>query len=199
MSDNPNPLPEPSPRFTIAAFVIVALAIVGGAILLLSTRPQPVQITINPPVPTATGEPTAAPSPITVYVTGAVAQPEQMYTLDAGSRVQDAIEAAGGVSDNANLEAVNLAGILRDGDQVHVPEIGTAAVIATPSGGGLVHVNTATVEELDTLPGVGAALAQRIIDYREANGPFAHLEALDAVEGIGPAMLANIESLIAFD
>ena len=153
MSDNPDPMPEPSPRLTIAAFVIVAVALVGAAILLLSTRPKPVQITINPPIPTSTLEPSATPAPITVYVTGAVAQPDQVITLSSGSRVQDAIDAAGGVTDDANLEAVNLAGILRDGDQVHVPVEGQEAAIATPSGGGIVHVNSATLEELEYVTG----------------------------------------------
>jgi len=196
MADN---LPEPSPRTTIIAFVIVALAILGGAILLLATRPEPVNITIHPPAPTATPEPTSTPSPITVYVTGAVVQPETTFTLPPGSRVQDAIEAAGGVTDGADMERVNLAQILRDGDQVHVPEIGVETALPTPGGGGIVHINSATLEELDTLPGIGPSLAQAIIDYRDANGPFADMAALDEVSGIGPGLLEDLEGLIAFD
>lgn len=194
-----NPLPEPSPRNTIIAFVLVALAIIAGAILLLATRPTPVQITVNPPVPTSTPGPTDTPAPITVYVTGAVATPEQMITLPAGSRVQDAIAKAGGTTDGADLERVNLAGILHDGDQVDVPLKDQPVTLATPSGGVIVHINTATLEELDTLPGVGPALAQRIINWREANGPFSSLEDLDAVEGVGPSLLEQIKDLVAFD
>ncbi len=195
-----NPLPEPSPRNTIIAFVVVTLALVAGAILLLSTRPQPVKITINPPVPTPTLAPTGTPAPIQVYVTGAVATPEQMITLPPGSRVQDAIAASGGANDNADLEKVNLAAILHDGDQVDVPIKGEKTlVLATPSGGVIVHVNTATVEELDSLPGVGPSLAQRIIDYRNANGPFHSLADLDAVDGVGPSLLDQIKDLVAFD
>lgn len=195
-----NPLPDLSPRGTIIAFIVVALAIIGGAALLLATRPEPVQITINPPIPTSTPEPTNTPGPILVYVTGAVQQPEQTLTLPAGSRVQDALDAAGGTTENADLTRVNLAQILRDGDQVHVPEIGAAVVVetATPSGG-LLRINSATLDELTTLPGVGPALAQRIIAYREANGPFADLAALDEVSGVGPALLEQLEPLLLFD
>lgn len=196
MSDN---IPEPSPRITILVFVVVLVGIIGGAVLLLSTQPKPVQITINPPVATVTPLPSATPAPITVYITGAVAEPEQMITLPPGSRVQDAIDAAGGTTETANLELVNLAGILRDGDQVHVPEQNQEVALPTASGGGIVHINTATIEELDTLPGVGPALAERIIAYRDANGAFTSLEELDNVEGIGPALLADLQGLIAFD
>jgi competence protein ComEA len=199
MNDLP---PTSSPRTTVVAFFILALLIVGGIVLLLVTRPQPVQITINPPVPTNTPAPSPTPSPLTVYVTGAVNQPETLYTLAPGSRVQDVIDAAGGTTDDADLSRVNLAGFVRDGDQVHVPsldEVEVEAELPTPSGGIVIHINTATVEELDTLPGVGPALAQAIIDYRDANGDFTSMEDLDAVSGIGPALLADIEGLISFE
>lgn len=192
-------IPEPSPRVTILVFVVVLLSIIGGAALLLSTQPQPVQITINPPLPTSTLLPSDTPSPIMVYITGAVVNPEQLLTLPPGSRVQDAIDAAGGTTETADLELVNLAGILRDGDQVHVPEINQEIALPTASSGGIVHINSATAEELDTLPGVGPALAERIIAYRELNGPFTALEDLDHVEGIGPALLADLQDLIVFD
>lgn len=192
-------VPEPSPRLTILAFAIVAVVIIAAAAALLATRPQPVQITINPPPPTATPSPSATPAPISVYVTGAVANPEQIYTLPRGSRAQDAIDAAGGIVGEADLQRVNLAAILRDGDQVHVPLAGQAGAIATPNNAGIVYVNSATAAELDTLPGVGPELAERIIQHRELNGPFASLEDLDAVEGIGPALLTQIAERVSFE
>lgn len=197
-----NDSPQTAPRTTIVIFAVVVLLIVGGAVLLLASQPAPVAITINPPQPTGTPEPSATPGPITVYVTGAVGQPESMIELSAGSRAQDAIEAAGGANDNADLERVNLAQVLRDGDQVHVPESGVdtdaEAPLPTP-GDTRIPINSATIEELQTLPGIGPALAQRIFDHRETFGPFANLEALDEVSGIGPALLDGLRDLILFD
>jgi competence protein ComEA len=188
-------------RNTILAFIVLAVAIIGGGALLLVTRPQPVQITINPPLPTATSAPTATPGPIMVYITGAVHQPQTTLTLPAGSRVQEAIDAAGGLLDDADLDRVNLAQILRDGDQVHVPSISAEAetVLATPNTAGIVYINRATTEELETLPGVGPTLAGRIITYRDENGPFTSLDDLDNVSGIGPSLLEEMQGLISFD
>lgn len=198
---------EVSPRTTIIAFIIVIIMIVGGAALLLASRPQPVQITINPPLPTATPPPTHTPSPIQVYVTGAVAKPQTIVSLPAGSRVQDAIDAAGGVTDDADLERVNLADMVRDGDQVHVPSLANEMTesdavdvpLPTPSGGEVVYINSATLEELMALPGVGEKTAQDIIAYREANGNFTSLEDLDEVPGIGPATLEELAAFISFE
>ncbi len=191
---------EPPARNVIIAFVLLAIAIVGGGALLLVTRPQPVQITINPPEPTATPEPTVTPGPITVYVTGAVQQPQTTLSLPAGSRVEDAVDAAGGLLDEADLDRVNLAQILRDGDQVHVPsQVSEPVVLATPNTTGVVLINSATAEELENLPGVGPALAASIVEYRERNGPYASLEDLDEVSGIGPALLEGFEGLVEFD
>jgi competence protein ComEA len=164
-------------------------------------QPVPVQITINPPVPTPTVGPTATHEPILVYVTGAVNNPQVTVSLPYGSRVQDAIDAAGGLAENADLERVNFAGILRDGDQVHVLSIEelTEEVLPTASGGGIVFINSATLEELMALPNIGAATAQAIIDYRETNGRFENIEDLDNVEGIGPATLEELEPLISFE
>lgn len=136
----------------------------------------------------------------TVYVTGEVYYPQTMITLPNGSRVQDAIEAAGGATGNADLSRVNLSQILNDGDQVHIPSrSGEDIQTATPNHLPLVHINSATVEELDTLPGVGPSLAQAIIDYRDEHGPFASLEDLDDVPGIGPAKLEEIRAQVVFD
>lgn len=197
MTDQPDH--EITPRGTIIAFAIVALAIIAGAVLILISQPQPVQITINPPIPTATPNPTETPAPILVYVTGAVANPLMTVSLPVGSRVQDALDAAGGLTEAADQTRVNPAQILRDGDQIHVPEVNEEVIVATPADDGTVYINSATLEELMTLPGVGPALAQRILDFREENGPFEDLDALDAVSGIGPALLEGISGQVAFD
>lgn len=195
---------ETSPIATIIAFVVIVIAIIVGSWVLLSTRPATVEITINPPIPTATAAPTATREPITVYITGAVANPQTTLTVPYNSRVQDAIDAAGGLTDDANLDLVNLAGIVRDGDQIHVPMISETTetstnALPTPSGGGIIFINSATQAELETLPNVGPALAQRIMEYRDANGGIANLADLDNVSGIGESTLAELEPLISFE
>lgn len=192
-----------SPTMSIIAFIVVIVMIIVGAVLLYMGQPEKVEITINPPEPTATPEPTHTPEPILVYITGEVNEPQTTVTLPYGSRVSDAIEAAGGLTDNADIEHVNLAGIARDGDQIHVPAIGddeiSEVALPTPSGGEVVYVNSATIEELSTLPGIGASTAQAIIDYRTENGSFTSLEDLDNVPGIGPSTLENIAELVSFE
>lgn len=191
-----------SSRASLIVFLIlVVLVSLSGALLLLA-RPAPVLIAIKPPPPTATPIPSPTPRPILVYVTGEVSQRGTQHFLPYGSRVSDAVAAAGGFTGRANAELVNLAGILRDGDQVHVPAIESNNIdgaLPTPSGGALVRINSASQEELESLPRVGPSMAQRIIEYREQVGPFSSLADLDRVSGIGPATLEVLEDLIAFD
>ncbi len=197
------PQRAPTPPVLIAALLVVALAVVGGMVLLIAARPAPVSITINPPPPTPAPLPSSTPAPLVVYVTGAVNQPESVVTLPAGSRVQDALVAAGGAAADADLERLDMAAPLHDGDTIHVYLRGETSQPsdnqAAPSTSGVVHVNRATLDELDTLPGIGPALAQRIIDYRTANGDFTSLQDLLEVSGIGEHTIQQLEGLVAFD
>jgi competence protein ComEA len=143
------------------------------------------------------------PAQLVVHVVGAVRSPG-LYRLDEGSRVADAVALAGGTTPKANLTAVNLAATLVDGTQVVVPKAGDpAAAPASPGGAGTagaprgpIRLSTATAEELQTIPGVGPVTAERIIQYREQNGPFRSVEDLDAVPGIGPTRLAQLRDLV---
>jgi competence protein ComEA len=134
-----------------------------------------------------------------VHVVGQVVKPG-LYSLPEGSRVDDAISRAGGPKPRAALEAVNLAAPVADGQQIIVPSRRQAAQALAGSpgsiAGGRVHLNSATLEQLDELPGIGPVTAQKILDYRTEHGAFGSVEELDAVSGIGPATLAELRDLV---
>lgn len=144
----------------------------------------------------------ASPTPtasVIVYVTGKVRRPG-VLALPTGSRVVDAVEAAGGVKKGADPGGVNLARRLVDGEHIIVgadaPAGGGAQPSSQPDGGGVVNLNTATVEQLNTLPGVGEVLARRIIDFRDAHGGFGSVEQLRQVSGIGEKKFAELRDKV---
>ena len=182
------------------AFAVACSLLAAGVIYLSGSQPRGQPITLlDPPTP----------SPLQVHVSGAVSQP-QVYSLPIGSRVNDAIAAAGGLSPGANPDAINLADILEDGQRVYVPYIPTpmptlapgaprGATLPTPDSVHPININTAGQAELETLPGIGPVTAQKIIAYREEHGPFARIEDIEKVDGIGPKTFEDIQDLITVD
>ena len=137
---------------------------------------------------------------LVVDVAGAVRRPG-LYRLAPGARVADAIARAGGLTRHAEPTAVNLAAPIADGEQVLVasrgsPGGGAGAAGAAGATTGPVSLSAATVEQLDSLPGVGPVTAQKIVAYRQAHGPFTSVDGLDAIPGIGPAKLADLRPLV---
>ena len=138
---------------------------------------------------------------LVIDVAGAVRRPG-LYRLREGSRIDDAIAAAGGPTAKAQLDAVNLAAPIADGEQVVVPGRGVAgAPAASPPAAGSspsapLDLNTATAEQLDSLPGIGPVTAQKILDYRQAHGAFHSVAELEGVPGIGPGRLSQLKGLV---
>jgi competence protein ComEA len=162
-------------------------------------------VALPPPAAPPTETAKAAPTQLVVDVVGAVRRPG-LYRLVEGARIADAVERAGGATSKANLSLINLAAPLADGQQVVVPERGAAAgapvapvgsSAALGAASGPVHLNTATLEQLDSLPGVGPVTAQKILDYRQKHGSFSSVDELDAVPGIGPARMDQLKDLVA--
>lgn len=197
----------------LAVGFFLGIAVGVGALTMLK-RVQPAAIVIQPPPPTVTPAPTGTPGPIRIYVNGQVVAPA-VYTLPPDSIVQAAVAAAGGFTGQANTAVVNLAQPLSDGMQIYVPAVGEAVAapvtVMEPAASGvgtggmntttgkLVNINTATLDQLDTLPGIGPSTAANIIQHRENNGPFASIDAIMDVTGIGPAKFGQIKELITVD
>src|SRR5574338_517531 len=146
--------------------------------------------------------PVPTEKPLVVHITGAVPRPG-VYALPQGARIQDGISAAGGFLAEADKTNINLAQALEDGEKLDIPYIeGGSPVLATPlpevvaTTTDLININTATAAELDTLPGIGPTTAQKIIDYRQQNGPFVAKEDIINVSGIGPGTYERIKDLI---
>ena len=148
-------------------------------------------------VPLRAPQPPARATRLVVDVAGAVRTPG-LHRFAAGARIADAVAAAGGATRRADLSLVNLAAPLADGEQVVVPVRGAAAAAGGGAGSPTapLDLNTATVEQLDALPGIGPTTAQKIVDYRQAHGPFRTVDDLDAVPGIGPARIAQLKGLV---
>lgn len=187
--------------------VVVLIQLIAlAAVVFILRRPTQGLVEILPP-PTTTPAPTATPVVMKVHVSGAVAEPG-VYSLPEDSRVQQAVEAAGGLTEDATEAGVNLALPLVDGQQVYVPREGEAATPvaavggspasapASSNAGSVVNINTASVEELQTLPSIGPAIAGRIVEYRDNNGPFRVIEDIKQVSGIGDATFEKLKELI---
>jgi competence protein ComEA len=180
---------------------LAAITVLGAGFWYVRSLPQPVDVRAEvAPAPGPTASVTSSSAPILVDVAGWVRRPG-VYEFAGGARVIDAIEAAGGARPGAQLDALNLAAPLADGTQILVPKQGaapptTVAGSGVAAPGGLVNVNTATAEELETLPGIGEVTAQAIIDHRTENGPFTSVDQLLDVTGIGDVTLENIRDLV---
>jgi competence protein ComEA len=190
----------PDVQVSRRAIVLGALAL-ALALTLASRLLRDAGTAYQAPAVTQAAHSTPAAAPVLVVdVVGAVRRPG-LYRLPQGSRVADAVARAGGATRRAEIALVNLAAPLADGTQVVVPSrvavasAGGASSPSTPAGP--VHLNSATLEQLDALPGVGPVTAQKILDYRQQHGAFSSVDELDAIPGIGPARLDQLRELVA--
>ena len=200
---------------TLITIVLVALvtALVLGAVVLLVQRDDnaPIQIALpTPDLDERTSSSASAQTELKVYVTGAVRNPG-VYTLRQDDRLQDAVDAAGGLTSEAASESVNLAMRVQDEGHYHIPRpgetpppsaslatinAGGTASTATSAANGLIDLNVASVDLLDTLPGIGPALATAIVTFREEHGPFESVEEITEVSRIAPATYEKIRDLV---
>jgi competence protein ComEA len=191
-------------RGELTGLIVVLVVTLGGAGLwYVRSLPRPVTIaeSISPPSGTEAGtSPSPSIAPVVVDVAGWVRRPG-VYEFHEGDRVIDAIRRAGGARHGAELSVLNLAAPLVDGSQILVPRPGgtsgsTSTGLPGVPGTALVNVNTAAATELEELPGIGEVLAAAIVAYRTEHGPFASVDQLEDVSGIGPSTLEDIRDLV---
>jgi len=188
-------------RLSLGAGVVLVLVAAGIAVLVSAVAPHGATATAAEPrvVHTEAAQPADAPTAF-VHVVGQVKNPG-LYELPAGARILDAVSAAGGFTPAADQADLNLAQVVEDGQQIvvaaqgAVPAAGSAAAGAT--AGGMVDLNTADATALETLDGIGPALAQRILAYRAAHGGFRTVNDLQNVTGIGPKKFAAIKANVS--
>ncbi|WP_444852272.1 helix-hairpin-helix domain-containing protein [Streptomyces sp. NPDC000229] len=198
------------PRTVVALAVVLAVAAALAGRYFWAGRPEPVrapEVVAEAAPPTAAGAAARRPGtgapPVVVDVSGKVRRPG-VLRLPAGSRVADALRAAGGARPGTDLTGLNRARVLMDGEHVVVgaapapagPAPGVAGAPGPGGAQGPVSLNTATVDQLDTLPGVGPVLAQHIVDYRTRHGGFRSVDELREVNGIGERRFADLQSLV---
>jgi len=186
-------------RAALGGVVVLALLGFGSAVLVAMLTPGGQTVEVAVATPAEGGSLVVTPEVVVLHVHGAVVEPG-IVELPLGSRVVDAIAAARGPSDDADLGAVNLARVVADGEQLYVPRIGEVPPPSAGGGGtdaqGRVNLNTADASALETLAGVGPALAARIIAWREQNGPFRSVDELIAVSGIGAKILDGLRDQV---
>jgi competence protein ComEA len=184
-------------RLSIGAGIVLVLIAAGIAVLVTALAPHGVTASAEPPPVVHSAAPAAADSPTAyVHVVGQVRHPG-LYELPAGSRIVDAVAAAGGFTAAADQAQLNLAQVIEDGQQVVVQKRGTSPPTSGVAAGGMVDINTADATALETLTGIGPALAQRILDYRTAHGGFGTVADLQKVTGIGPKKFDAIKAHVS--
>lgn len=214
---------------TVFGFLMLITIFGGIMVYTRQPDPPPLEISTPEPTPTptpvvveiVTSEPTSIPKPIRVYITGQVNEPD-VYFLPVGSIIKDVLEAAGGATEDADLVVVNLAQELQDQQQITIPakaealptppviKNGLSSTLNNPvredrsgdddtSIGEKININTASLEELTTLSGIGPVIGQRIIDYRTEHGNFGTIEQITDVKGIGPATFEKIKDHITVE
>jgi competence protein ComEA len=211
----PRPLPPPSwrdrvdelihgdravARVAAGALLVIGVAVVAFALLRPSTPSPPPELTLPMASTSAsTAAPTTAAASLVVHAAGAVVRPG-LYRLPPGARVDDLVAAAGGVATDADVDRINLAAPVVDGERVYVPRLGEAVPVAggdAASSSGPIDLNTANESQLDTLPGIGPATAKAIVDERtRRGGRFTSVDDLLNVRGIGPAKLEQLRPLV---
>ena len=195
---------RPRLRIGIGAGVVVLVVALASGVLFSAVAPKGETTAVSEPevvpiAPDSTAPATAAPALIFVHILGQVNSPG-LYEFPVGARGVDAVAAAGGFAKNADQSGLNLARVLSDGEQIIVPKKGEAppstGIGTTPAPGALVNLNTADQTALETLPGIGPALARRIVAWRGTNGRFASVDDLGSVTGIGDKTLDSLRALV---